>query len=755
MFRLSLACLMGSHALAAPLPVSDFTADGKTSRPWHVPGGAAIALAPDASTSLEIKLPTLTDKEREAGGTWRSLISIDLFGTAANAQGQIAIEAIDPATGLAFASTTATLTGTAPRAAWAVITSSQQPGAEATLAFDGDPKTVWHSQYDAPAPKMPQWIGLELGKPTPLPGIRYTPRPEGNNGAVRKYRLEIRKPNAPWETALAGETPRGPLELLIPNPTPIEAFRLIIEADHGDGFGSAAEIEPIGLTLKPETPVTATSRAWLEIPADLTTKLEGKSFGLRIKNTPATTVILGTPHLARLHTAPSGKLFGRSNGGLGPDLLSAGLLGFTALTEHQQTALTLMAVSPKSPAKTAGLKPGDIILSVAGKPLPLNDLNPGWNWFHRSHEAFLGRATEATLKAGKTSLPLTILREGKPQTLQIPLRRERPFTTLNPATDPQAAKLLADQIAFLERTQREDGSWSGGVIQTTFSALALMATHDVKHRERVAKAVAWSLKKHPKPENFGNLGFWTAAYAGILYSEWHLATGDETVLPHLDAIRDWAIAGQHNCKWNVPALGHGPDGLPYDNKALVAPSCHLLVFEALAMRCGMKSGIWEMLLPYMELAWSDPKQGGHGSLGYNASYKDTEEFWSRSGLFAAASHLRNQRTDMRDAMTTFMAKSHPWLRNSHAYGEPGAALGLLGLNLATPKSFQTILPQYAWSLSLGWEPGHGLRFTTPHMGAPYMGEEDLINPCYALVLQAHKRNLHLTGSTQKGFWTIR
>jgi hypothetical protein len=110
---------------------------------------------------------------------------------------------------------------------------------------------------------------------------------------------------------------------------------------------------------------------------------------------------------------------------------------------------------------------------------------------------------------------------------------------------------------------------------------------------------------------------------------------------------------------------------------------------------------------------------------------------------------------MRDAMTSFMAKSHPWLRNSHAYGEPGAALGLLGLNLATPKSFQTILPQYAWSLSLGWEPGHGLRFTTPHMGAPYMGEEDLINPCYALVLQAHKRNLHLTGSTQKGFWTIR
>jgi hypothetical protein len=31
------------------------------------------------------------------------------------------------------------------------------------------------------------------------------------------------------------------------------------------------------------------------------------------------------------------------------------------------------------------------------------------------------------------------------------------------------------------------------------------------------------------------------------------------------------------------------------------------------------------------------------------------------------------------------------------------------------------------------------------MGAPYMGEDDLINATYALVLQAKKRSLHLTG----------
>src|SRR5690606_15010536 len=139
------------------------------------------------------------------------------------------------------------------------------------------------------------------------------------------------------------------------------------------------------------------------------------------------------------------------------------------------------------------------------------------------------------------------------------------------------------------------------------------------------------------------------------------------------------------------------------------------------------------------------KEGGHGSLGYNRSYKDAEEFWSRSGLFAMAAHLRDERPDMRDAMTGFMAGRHPWLRNSHAYGEPGGALGLLALNLATPDAYRDIIREYGWWFSLAWEPGYGLRFTQPHMGAPYMGEDDLINATYALVLQGQRRSLHLTG----------
>ena len=55
--------------------------------------------------------------------------------------------------------------------------------------------------------------------------------------------------------------------------------------------------------------------------------------------------------------------------------------------------------------------------------------------------------------------------------------------------------------------------------------------------------------------------------------------------------------------------------------------------------------------------------------------------------------------------------------------------------------------------SLAREPVYGLHFTTPHMSAPYMGEADLINATYALVLQGPKRTLQMTGSTDSGRWS--
>ena len=135
-------------------------------------------------------------------------------------------------------------------------------------------------------------------------------------------------------------------------------------------------------------------------------------------------------------------------------------------------------------------------------------------------------------------------------------------------------------------------------------------------------------------------------------------------------------------------------------------------------------------------------------MGYNGSYRDLGEFWSRSGLYLIAAHLRSEKLRVKPALAKIMRERHPWIRNSHAYGEPGGAWGLMGLSLAAPEFYQEVIENYRWWFSLAWEPGYGLHFTTPHMGAPYMGEDDLLNCIYPLVLQSSKRNLYLTGKAK-------
>jgi len=133
-------------------------------------------------------------------------------------------------------------------------------------------------------------------------------------------------------------------------------------------------------------------------------------------------------------------------------------------------------------------------------------------------------------------------------------------------------------------------------------------------------------------------------------------------------------------------------------------------------------------------------------MSYNASYKDRGEFWSRSGLVALAERLRGDtQTGMQQPLCAFMEERHQWMFNSHAYGEPGAALGLLSLAVVDRESFERVIAQYRWRFLANWEPGFGLRYTTPHMGAPYMGGESIVNLSYLLLFAVEHGGLALAG----------
>lgn len=461
----------------------------------------------------------------------------------------------------------------------------------------------------------------------------------------------------------------------------------------------------------------------------------------------------------RVHVAPTAKLIGKANGHLGPDRLDLGPLGFVGLTEHGARGLAVIDVRADGPAARAGLAIGDVVLALDGSPLAASDIAPGPAWFEHSHEAVFGRALEAAARAGRPALGVEVLRGNDVRALEI----QHPFTPARfgveapdlaaaldagfPLRGPLGEALHGDLVAWARANERPQGGWRGtNAVNPALGALALLGTGDPADRARARRALDLLLAANPRPSEMKGLAYWTIAFQGMALCEWHLATGDESVLGWIEEAATWLPTTTHTCAWGMQAFGHGPDGLPYDDKALMAPTAHLLVFDALARRCGVESRIWEHVEPYVAHSWSNPDDGGHGGMGYNASFRDRNEFWSRSGLVALAESLRgDDETGMREPLAALMAERHQWMLNSHAYGEPGAALGLLALSVVDREAFDEVIARYRWRFLAAWEPGYGLRYTTPHMGAPYMGGESVVNLAYLLLAATERRSLHVAG----------
>jgi hypothetical protein len=59
------------------------------------------------------------------------------------------------------------------------------------------------------------------------------------------------------------------------------------------------------------------------------------------------------------------------------------------------------------------------------------------------------------------------------------------------------------------------------------------------------------------------------------------------------------------------------------------------------------------------------------------------------------------------------------------------------------------MPKWRWRFLSSWEPGFGLRYSTPHMGAPYMGQESIVNLAYAVLCAVENRGLVVAGGQPK------
>jgi hypothetical protein len=123
------------------------------------------------------------------------------------------------------------------------------PESPVEQAVDGNPATIWHTEWQSWKNRLPATLAIDLGAETGIRGFHYTPRQDMNRGRIDRYRIEISNDGKEW-------TSIGP-EARFPDTTESQSIvfeknvvarhiRMAAPSDHGKANGAAvAEFEPL------------------------------------------------------------------------------------------------------------------------------------------------------------------------------------------------------------------------------------------------------------------------------------------------------------------------------------------------------------------------------------------------------------------------------------------------------------------------------------------------------------------------------
>jgi glucose/arabinose dehydrogenase len=165
--------------------------------------GSAVAAGtlPATRTETEIRFTRVKDGRyvrlralREVSGrAWTSVAELKLLGTTV-------LTPPPPAQ-----------SGVIPRAGWKLLgVDSQETAGEdgrAQNAFDGNPATIWHTEWVAKDPTPPHEITIDLGASFRIDGFRYLPRQDGlSNGNIANYELLVSADGVKWPAPAAKGT---------------------------------------------------------------------------------------------------------------------------------------------------------------------------------------------------------------------------------------------------------------------------------------------------------------------------------------------------------------------------------------------------------------------------------------------------------------------------------------------------------------------------------------------------------------------
>jgi len=603
-------------------------------------------------------------------------------------------------------------------------------------AIDGDFSTDWSCEVNSPGQRP--WLVVDLGETHAVGGIRLTPSATADGSGVKAFEIYHSRGSYNWLPLGAGafERPSGqPVTIMFEEPSPERYFKVLCKSSL-DGGNEAwlAELEFLGVDGKPLPPKPwgpSVRRVYFVIDPSLAEAINERQAKVVVSNRSREPVVINDVALLPYPARGS--------------VVDAGIMGFRCAYWSGETCMGVVEVRPGKSAEQAGLRIGDLIMGINGVPLLPNETKSTAGWFLRSHESTLGRAVVDALLDGSRKLDLTVLRGADTVRVPISLPDTPAFTNTFPFDCPMADAMRRDMAAFSASYLEKKGApWSArGVIPSCYSFCNVLGMRDPRYGPLLQKVAHRFVEEG---RNGIGLNAWFNGAAGVMLSEYYLATGDDAVLPWITETLAYFPQTADYSRWGHAIYGHHPGSLPYGGKSLVAPSIAMLTFDALGKhRIGVESRTWETIGAYVMSGWSDPERGGHGGQGYGHS-PSRRQSWFRTGGAGLAAKIRGDDRIARG--TALYQNDHHWaMRDNHAYGAQGATWGLIGLAATDPEGFRSVMRQYAWHFVLSWEPGFGLRYSTYHMGCSYMDPVVIINGGYGAVFSAVNNGLHMTGAT--------
>ncbi len=122
----------------------------------------------------------------------------------------------------------------------------------ATMSFDNDPETIWHTRWSTGSDPYPHEIQVDIGETYRIYSFTYLTRQNGQNGRIKDYELYITEDEFDWgEPVSSGsfENTSAPQKIEFPEGIIGKYFRLLALSEvNGNAWSSAAEFTMVGCT---------------------------------------------------------------------------------------------------------------------------------------------------------------------------------------------------------------------------------------------------------------------------------------------------------------------------------------------------------------------------------------------------------------------------------------------------------------------------------------------------------------------------